>query len=120
MGFLPSASAFLKNETRLRHRALEGVDQQQHAVAHVQHTLDLAAEVGVARGVDDVDFIILVNYRDVLREDRDTAFAFEVVVVEDQLAGLLGVVAQDVAGQDHLVYERGFAVVHVCNNCNIA
>ena len=74
----------------------------------------------MARGVDDVDFIILVNYRDVLREDRDTAFAFEVVVVEDQLAGLLGVVAQDVAGQDHLVYERGLAVIHVCNNCNIA
>ena len=119
-GLLAQRQRLLQHEPGLGHGAFEGVDQQQYAVAHVQHALDLAAEVGVARGVDDVDFIILVNYRDVLREDRDTAFAFEVVVVEDQLAGLLGVVAQDVAGQDHLVYERGFAVIHVCNNCNIA
>ena len=31
------------------------VDQQQHAVDHRQHALDLAAEVGVAGRVDDVD-----------------------------------------------------------------
>jgi hypothetical protein len=47
----------LGHEARLRHRAVHRVDQQQHRVDHRQHALDLAAEVGVARGVDDVDAV---------------------------------------------------------------
>ena len=119
-GFLAQRKGLLKHETRLRHRALEGVDQQQHAVAHVQHALDLAAEVGVARGVDDVDFVVLVDDRNVFREDRDAAFAFQVVVVQYEFAGRLGVVAEDVPRQNHFVDERRLAVVDVGNNRNIA
>ena len=44
-----------QHELRLRHRPLEGVDQHEGAVGHLQGPLDLAAEVGVAGGVDDVD-----------------------------------------------------------------
>ena len=119
-GFLAQRQRFLQYEARLGHGAFERIDQQQHAVAHVQDALHLAAEVGVARSVDDVDLIILVNYRDVFRENRDSAFTLKVVVVEDQLSGLFGVVAQNVAGEDHFIDERGLAVVHVCNNCDIA
>ncbi len=119
-GFLAQRQRLLQHEAGLGHGALESVDEQQHAVAHVEHALDLAAEVGVSRRVDDVDLVVLIDDRNVFREDRDTALAFQVVVVEDQLAGLLGVVAQDVAGEDHFIDERGLAVVHVCNNCDIA
>ena len=35
------------------HTALGCIDQQQNAVDHLQNALDLAAEVRVARGVDD-------------------------------------------------------------------
>ena len=45
----------LKHGARLRHRAFDRVDQQQAAVGHVEHALDLAAEVGVAGRVDDID-----------------------------------------------------------------
>ena len=119
-GLLAQREGLLQHEARLGHRALEGIDQQQHAVAHVQHALDLAAEVGVARGVDDVDLIVLVDDRNVLREDRDAAFAFQVVVVQYEFAGRLGVVPQDVSCQNHLVHECGFAVIDVGNNRNIA
>ena len=44
-----------EHELGLRHRPLGGVDQHQHPVDHVQDALDLAAEIGVARRVDDVD-----------------------------------------------------------------
>ena len=44
-----------QDEARLRQRPLGGVDQEQHPVDHRQRPLDLAAEVGVARGVDDVE-----------------------------------------------------------------
>ena len=54
------------------------VDQQQHAVDHRQHALDLAAEVGVAGRVDDVDLVVLVVDGGVLRQDGDAALALEV------------------------------------------
>ena len=38
-----------QHEARLRHRAVERIDDQQHAVDHAQDALHLAAEVGVAR-----------------------------------------------------------------------
>ncbi len=44
-----------QHEAGLGERPLGGVDEQQHAVDHRQRPLDLAAEVGVARRVDDVD-----------------------------------------------------------------
>ena len=82
----PQRERFLQYESGLRHRALERVDQQQYAVAHIEYPLHLASEVGVARGVDDVDFVVAVNDRDVFRQDRDSSFAFQIVVVHDQFA----------------------------------
>ena len=50
----------LQHEPRLGHGALSRVDEQQNAVDHLQNALDLAGEIGVARGVDDVDLIIFI------------------------------------------------------------
>ena len=50
----------LEHEACLRHGAFEGVDEQDAAVGHVEHAFHLAAEVGVSRGVYDVDFSVVV------------------------------------------------------------
>ena len=60
-GLLAHLKGLLEHEAGLRHGAFEGIDQQQHAVGHVEHALHLAAEVGMAGGVDDVDLDILVG-----------------------------------------------------------
>ena len=44
-----------EHELGLGHRPLEGVDQHEGAVGHLERPLDLAAEVGVAGRVDQVD-----------------------------------------------------------------
>jgi len=62
-----------EDEARLRHGALSGVDEQDNAVDHLEDTLDLAAEVGVARGVDNVDLGVAVADGGVFGEDRDAA-----------------------------------------------
>ena len=49
IGCRPELQRLQRDEARLRHRPFDRVDQQQHAVDHAQHALDLAAEVGVAR-----------------------------------------------------------------------
>jgi hypothetical protein len=80
-----------QHEAGLRQRALGGVDEQHDAVDHGQAALDLAAEVGVAGGVDDVDRHVLGDrgrgdrrvHRGVLREDRDALLALEVHRVHD-------------------------------------
>ena len=51
----PALERLAQHEARLRQRPLGGVDQQQGAVGHLEDALDLAAEVGVAGRVDDVD-----------------------------------------------------------------
>ena len=56
----PHLYSLLEHETRLRHRAFESVDKQEAAVGHVEHALNLAAEVGVSRGVDYIDFVSFV------------------------------------------------------------
>ena len=111
-GLLAHLDGLLQHETRLGHAALEGVHEQQHAVGHVEHALNLAAEVAVARGVDDVDLDTLIDDGDVLGEDGDTALALQVVVVQDQLAQVLRLTHQ-VGLVDHPVHERRLAVVHM-------
>ena len=50
-----AASALRSTNRVCGQRALGGVDEQDDAVDHGQAALDLATEVGVAGGVDDVD-----------------------------------------------------------------
>ena len=75
-----------QHEARLRQRAFGGVHQEQGAVGHLENAFDLAAEVGVAGRVDDVDLGAADGQGDVLGQDRDAAFAFQVVGVEDSIS----------------------------------
>ena len=103
-----------------------GVHQQDDPVDHRQTTLDLAAEVGVAGGVDDVDRHRLavgrgagVVDRGVLREDRDALLALEVAGVHRALVDVL-VLAERAALPQHLVDQRGLAVVDVRDDGDVA
>ena len=117
-----------QHEAGLGQRALGGVDEQHDAVDHRQAALDLATEVGVAGGVDDVDDHRLpaaggtgVVHRGVLREDRDALLALEVAGVHDPLGDALGLVRGEGAGlAQHRVDERGLAVVDVGNDGDVA
>ena len=51
---------FFEDELRLRLRAVVGVHHEQHAVDHLHDALHLAAEIGVAGGVHDVDMAEVV------------------------------------------------------------
>ena len=59
IGRKPDLERLRDDELRLRHRPFGGVDQHDGAVHHVEDALDLAAEIGMARRVDDVDARVL-------------------------------------------------------------
>ena len=102
----------LEDVAGLRQRAFRRVDEEQHAVDHEQRSLHLAAEVGVAGRVDDVQADAVVIDGRLLREDRDPLLALEVAGIQDAVDELL--VRPERAGlAEHRVDERGLAVVHV-------
>ena len=109
----------LQDELGLRLRAVVGVHDEQHAVDHAQDALDLAAEVGVAGGVDDVDVVAVVLEGGVLGADGDALFAFEVHRVHHALVRLL-VGAEGAGLAQQAVDERGFAVIDVGDDGNVS
>ncbi len=115
----PALERLCEDEPRLRHGPFGGIDQHQRAVGHAQHALDLAAEIGVAGRVDDVDLHAAVRNGDVLGEDRDPALAFQVVGIENLLADELGF-AEPPALAQHAIDQASLAVVDVCDDGDVA
>ncbi len=118
-GAQPEAQRLGRDKLGLRHRSLGGIDQQHDTVDHAQDALHLAAEIGVAGGVDDVDTGGFPHNRGGLGKDGDAALALDVVAVHrafiDRLphakrAGLL----------EQFVHERCLAVVDMGDDGNIA
>src|ERR671915_763502 len=115
----PRLERLPEHEASLRQRPLGGVDEQHHAVDHRQPALDLAAEVGVAGRVDQVELHVAVPHRGVLGEDRDAALALLVHRVEDPVGQLL--VRGEHAGlAQHGVDKGGLAMVDVRDDRDVA
>ena len=115
----PALERLAQHEPRLRQRPLGRIHEQQDPVDHRQRPLDLAAEVRVARGVDDIDQDVAVVNGGVLGQDRDAALPLEVRVVHRPLGDPL-VGAEDPALVQQGVDERGLAVVDVGDDGDVA
>ena len=115
--------AFLKrlaqHETRLRLRAACGIDDEEHAVHHFHDPLHLGTEIGVARGIHDVDRVAFPENRGVLRLDGDALFLFKIHGVHGALLGGL-VLTVGAAGLEELVDEGGFPMVNVGDDGEVA
>jgi len=115
----PADARFARDEPRLRHRTLDGVDQDQDPIDHRQRPLHLSAEIAMPRGVHDVDVHARVVQSRVLREDRDASLALEVVAVHHAFLQML--MRREHAGlTQELIDQRGFSVVDVSDDGEIA
>ena len=118
-GFESDLQRLLQHESGLWHRSLEGVNQQDTTVCHIEYAFYLATKVGVPRSINDIDLGALVIDRHVLRQDGDAALALQVVVVQDQFTGIL-VLSKQIACQQHFVDKRSLTVVYVSNDGDVA
>jgi hypothetical protein len=116
---LPVLERLAQDEARLRERPFRRVDEQEDAVDHVERPLDLAAEVRVARRVDDVDLRLAVADSRVLGEDRDPLLALEIHRVHDPLGHVL-IGAERARLPEHRVDERRLPVIHVGDDGDVA
>ena len=73
----------------------------------------------MARGVHDVDLGVAVLDGGVLSQNGDAAFTLQIVGVHNALHRLL-ILAVDAALLEHLVYQRGLAVVDVGDDGHIS
>ena len=109
----------LQDVARLGQRSLGGIDQEQHAVDHEQAALHLAAEVGVAGRVHDVEADVGVVDGRLLGQDRDALLALEVARVHDPVDD--GLIRPEGAGlAEHRVHERRLAVVDMGDDGDVA
>ena len=104
-----------QDEAGLGHGALSGIHQQDNTVDHLQNALHLAAEVGVAGGIHDVDLGVAVLDGGVLGEDGNAALTLQVIGVHNAIHRLL-ILAVRAALLEHLVHQRGLTVVNVGND----
>ena len=118
-GTQPDLEGLLQHELGLRHGAFGGVHQQHGTVHHVEDALHLAAEVGVARRVDDVDAGVFPGEGGDLGQDGDAALALEIVGVHGAFGNLL-VVAERAGLRQEPVDQGGLAVVDVGNDGDVA
>mmetsp|Transcript_5914 Transcript_5914/g.16562 ORF Transcript_5914/g.16562 Transcript_5914/m.16562 type:complete len:439 (+) Transcript_5914:770-2086(+) len=108
-----------QHKARLRHRTLDRIHQQQHAVRHVQHALHLPSEIRVPRGINDVNLLVLVRDGRVLRQNRDTTLALEIIGIHDtRLHRLIG--AEHLGLLEHGINKGRLAVIDVGNDGNVA
>ena len=119
----PQLQRLAEDELGLRHHPLFRVDQQQRAVDHAQDPLHLAAEIGVAGRVDDIDPRLAsraapVHARD-LGENGDPALALLVVGIHRPLE-MAFVGPEDPGLRQHLVHQRRLAVVHMGDDGDVA
>ncbi len=112
----------------LRQRTFAGIDQQHHAVDHLQRALHLAAKIAVAGRVDDIDLDLgrvpgvgrgMIEDGGVFGQDGDAALALQLVGIHHPLdMGLVG--AEGAALVQHGVHQRGLAVVNVGDDGDVA
>ena len=101
-----------QDKAGLGHGALGGVHQKDDAVDHFQNPLHLAAKVGVAWGVHNVDLGVAVLDGGVFGQNGDAPLSLQITGVHDAVHDFL-ILPVDAALLEHLVHQGGFAVVHV-------
>ena len=110
---------FGQDKSGLRHGTLEGIDDQDDAVDHLEDTFHLSAEIRMSGCVDNIDLDSLIIDSGVFGQDRDPALALQIIGVHDALLDRL-VFTEHTALLQKPVDQGRLAVVDVGDNCYIS
>ncbi len=118
-GLQTGFQSLAEDVTGLGQRSLGGIDQQHDAIDHLESALHLAAKVGVAGGVHNVDLAAVVVDGGVLGQNRDAALTLQIVGVHDAIGDLfIGAKGSGLA--KHGVDKSGLAVVDMGDDGDVA
>ena len=118
-GFGTDFEGFTENELGLGLRTLGGINDKEDAIDHAEDAFDFSTEIGVARGIDNVDADVVIFEGGVFGFDGDAPFPFEVHGVHHAFGDdLIGAEGPRLA--EELIHKGGLAVIDVGNDCNIS
>jgi len=104
--------------SRLRHRSLSGIDQQNYRINRTDNAFHFRRKVRMPRRINDIDLIVLILYRAVLGIDRDASFTLECIGIHDAVHNLL-VILKDMRLLQKCVNKRRLSGVYVRNHSDI-
>src|SRR5690606_23278448 len=115
----PDLQRLADDELRLRHRPFRGIDQDDGAIDHVEDALHLAAEIGVARRVDNIDARVVPDNGGSLGENGDATLALDIAGIHRALADAL--MFPDRAGlAEERIDQRRLAMVDMRDDRDVA
>ena len=112
---MPELQCTAQHKTRLRHGAFRSINQQDNAVDHFQDAFHFPAEIGMPRGINNIDFGIAVPYGCILRHDRNAAFPFQIIGIHYAVHYFL-IFSVYARLLQHFVDKGGLSVVNVGND----
>ena len=95
------------------------INEEDHTVDHAENPLHLATEIGVSRGIDDIDVIVTPGNRSVLGKNGNTPLFLKIVGIHHAFRGRLATVQRTRLLQQ-LVNKGGFAMVDVGDDSDIS
>ena len=110
--FEAQLNCFAQYKTSLRHWTFKGIHQKENAICHFQNAFYFSTKVGVTWSIDDVDLGVFVPDRYVFGNDGDTAFPFQIVVVQNQILKLL-IFTEDFGCVNDFIHESSFTMIDV-------
>jgi hypothetical protein len=100
------------HEARLRHWAIHCVNDQQNGVYHGHYTFNFTTEVGVPRGINDVDTVVIPFNRGVFREDGNPTLFLQIVGVHHAFLSF-GTRVERTGLLQQLINQGSFTMVNV-------
>ena len=79
------SKGFFGHEARLRHRTIHCINDQQNGINHGHDTFNFTTEVGVPRGINDVDTVVIPFDSGVFSQDGNPALFLQIVGVHHSL-----------------------------------
>ena len=109
---------FAQHKLGLRHWPFCGIGQQNDAVGHAQHALNLAAEIGMSGCVDNIDARVVPHHGSRLGKDCNAALLFQIAGIHQPFFDML-IVAEQAGLLHDRVDERRLAMVNMGDDCDI-
>ena len=108
-----------KDEIGLGHGTFLGINQKQSPVGHAQNPLHLTAEVGMSRGVNDIQPVIAVAVRAVFGRNGNSALTFQITGVHKPLGHVL-IVTEHARLPEKLINQGRFTMIDMSDDCHVA
>ena len=119
MGGEIELEGLFQDEPGLGQRPFRGIDEEQHAIHHLERPFHLPAEIGMARRIDNIDLDPLVFDRRILCHDRNAPLPLQVDIVHHPVLDLF-VQTENARLPEQAIDDRGLSMIHMGDQGNVS